>query len=85
MQKPLDAFDRARSATACTAAYPRRSELPRIGVILGSARPGRRGEKVAAWVMGQTRQRSDAEFELVDLADYPLPHLDEPRMSRHRQ
>ena len=23
-------------------------------------------------------QRSDAEFELVDLRDYPLPHLDEP-------
>jgi hypothetical protein len=24
--------------------------------------------------MNQTRQRTDAEFELVDLADYPLPH-----------
>ncbi len=23
-------------------------------------------------------QRSDADFELVDLRDYPLPHLDEP-------
>jgi len=23
-------------------------------------------------------QRADAEFELVDLRDYPLPHLDEP-------
>jgi NAD(P)H-dependent FMN reductase len=23
-------------------------------------------------------RRSDAEFELVDLRDYPLPHLDEP-------
>jgi NAD(P)H-dependent FMN reductase len=23
-------------------------------------------------------RRSDSEFELVDLADYPLPHLDEP-------
>src|SRR5258706_10053913 len=52
--------------------------MTRIGVVLGSTRPGRRGEKVAAWVMDQTRQRHDAEFELVDLADYPLPHLDEP-------
>ncbi len=52
--------------------------MTRIGVILGSTRPGRRGEQVARWVMDQARSRSDAEFELVDLADYPLPHLDEP-------
>jgi NAD(P)H-dependent FMN reductase len=49
-----------------------------IGVILGSTRPGRRGEQVARWVMEQTGSRRNAEFELVDLADYPLPHLDEP-------
>jgi NAD(P)H-dependent FMN reductase len=52
--------------------------MTRIGVILGSTRPGRRGEQVARWVIDQARERSDAEFELVDLADYPLPHLDEP-------
>src|SRR5471030_2690179 len=28
--------------------------------------------------MDQARERRDAEFELIDLADYPLPHLDEP-------
>ena len=53
-------------------------DVTRIGVILGSTRPGRRGEPVARWVMEQAASRSDAEFELVDLADYPLPHLDEP-------
>jgi NAD(P)H-dependent FMN reductase len=52
--------------------------VTRIGVILGSTRPGRRGEPVARWVMDEARLRTDAEFELVDLADYPLPHLDEP-------
>jgi len=52
--------------------------MPRIGVILGSTRPGRRGEQVAHWVMDRTRTRTDAEFELIDLIDYPLPHLDEP-------
>ena len=52
--------------------------MTRIGVILGSTRPGRRGEQVARWVMAQAGGRSDAEFELVDLIDYPLPHLDEP-------
>jgi NAD(P)H-dependent FMN reductase len=52
--------------------------MTRIGVILGSTRPGRRGEPVARWVMAEAAQRSDAEFELIDLVDYPLPHLDEP-------
>jgi NAD(P)H-dependent FMN reductase len=52
--------------------------MTRIGVILGSTRPGRRGEQVATWVMEQADKRTDADFELVDLIDYPLPHLDEP-------
>jgi NAD(P)H-dependent FMN reductase len=52
--------------------------MTRIGVILGSTRPGRLGEQVARWVMGQAEARNDAAFELVDLVDYPLPHLDEP-------
>jgi NAD(P)H-dependent FMN reductase len=50
----------------------------RIGVVLGSTRPGRRGEQVARWVMDEARRRGGAEFELLDLLDYRLPHLDEP-------
>jgi NAD(P)H-dependent FMN reductase len=50
----------------------------RIGIILGSTRPNRRGEQVAKWVYGVAARRGDAEFELVDLRDRPLPHLDEP-------
>ena len=52
--------------------------MPRIGIILGSTRPNRNGEQVARWVLDIASQRADAEFELVDLRDYPLPHLDEP-------
>jgi NAD(P)H-dependent FMN reductase len=52
--------------------------MTRIGVILGSTRPGRNGEAVAKWVLEIASHRTDAEYELVDLADYPLPHLDEP-------
>ena len=52
--------------------------MTRIGIILGSTRPNRNGEQVASWVYDIAAQRSDAEFELVDLRDYPLPHLDEP-------
>jgi NAD(P)H-dependent FMN reductase len=52
--------------------------MTRIGVILGSTRPGRNGEQVARWVMDIAARREDADFELIDLADFPLPHLDEP-------
>jgi len=52
--------------------------MTRIGIILGSTRPGRRGEVVAKWVLEVASKRGDADFELIDLADYPLPHLDEP-------
>jgi NAD(P)H-dependent FMN reductase len=52
--------------------------MTRIAIILGSTRPGRNGEAVARWAYEIASKRDDAEFELVDLADYPLPHLDEP-------
>jgi NAD(P)H-dependent FMN reductase len=51
--------------------------MTKIAIVLGSTRPGRNGAAVAAWVLDIAKQRSDAEFELVDLADYPLPLLDE--------
>jgi NAD(P)H-dependent FMN reductase len=52
--------------------------MPQIAIILGSTRPNRNGEQVARWVLDIAAERSDAEFELIDLRDYPLPHLDEP-------
>jgi NAD(P)H-dependent FMN reductase len=51
--------------------------MTKIGIILGSTRPGRNGEAVAKWVLDVASKRTDAEFELVDLLDYDLPHLDE--------
>jgi NAD(P)H-dependent FMN reductase len=62
--------------------------MTRIGIIIGSTRPGRVGEGVARWVHGIAAQRGDAEFELVDLLDYKLPHLDEvlpPTMGQYSQ
>jgi NAD(P)H-dependent FMN reductase len=62
--------------------------MPKIAIILGSTRPGRNGEAVARWVLENASRRTDAEFELVDLADYQLPHLDEaapPSMGRYSQ
>lgn len=49
-----------------------------IAIILGSTRPGRNGEAVAKWAYSIAGKRHDAAFELVDIADYKLPHLDEP-------
>jgi NAD(P)H-dependent FMN reductase len=48
-----------------------------IGIILGSTRPGRNGEAVARWVHELASKRTDAKFELIDLKDFNLPHLDE--------
>jgi NAD(P)H-dependent FMN reductase len=49
----------------------------KVAVIVGSTRPGRKGEAVAHWVHNLAAKRTDAEFELVDLKDFDLPHLDE--------
>ncbi|MCY1140737.1 NAD(P)H-dependent oxidoreductase [Actinoplanes sp. Pm04-4] len=62
--------------------------MTKIGIILGSTRPGRNGEAVAKWVFDVASKRTDAEFELVDLLDYNLPHLDEaipPSMGQYSQ
>src|SRR4051812_213182 len=62
--------------------------MTKIGIILGSTRPGRVGEAVAHWVRQTAAQRTDAEFELVDLLDYKLPHLDEalpPSLGQYSQ
>jgi NAD(P)H-dependent FMN reductase len=48
-----------------------------IAIIIGSTRPGRKGEAVARWVMDHAALRTDATFELVDIADYNLPLLNE--------
>jgi NAD(P)H-dependent FMN reductase len=53
------------------------SEL-KIGIILGSTRPGRNGKAVADWMLDKAQARIGADYDLIDLADHPLPHMDEP-------
>jgi NAD(P)H-dependent FMN reductase len=50
----------------------------KVGIIVGSTRPGRNAEAVAQWVYNLASKRSDATYELVDIKDYNLPLLDEP-------
>jgi NAD(P)H-dependent FMN reductase len=44
----------------------------RIGIIIGTTRPGRMGESIARWVSGRASQRTDPELALVDLMEYGL-------------
>src|SRR6202035_1417176 len=54
------------------------SQKPRIGIIIGSTREGRFGERPAHWIHEIARQRTDLDFELIDLRDYTLPSVSEP-------
>src|SRR5258706_7996685 len=49
----------------------------KIAIITGSTRPGRKSEAVARWVYDIAAKRSDASFEVVDIAAFNLPLLDE--------
>ena len=50
----------------------------KVGIIIGSTRPGRNGEAVGKWINEVAQKRSDAQFELIDIKDYNLPLLEEP-------
>ena len=57
-----------------------------VGIIIGSTRPGRKAEVVARWVYDIAAKRGDASFEVVDIADFDLPLLDEavpPSMNQY--
>ena len=51
---------------------------PKIGVIIGSIRPNRRGEEPARWIADLAKESGYFDVELVDLKDYPLPLFDAP-------
>lgn len=49
----------------------------KIGIILGSTRKERVSPQVGAWVKEIADKRGDADYEIVDIADYKLPFLGE--------
>lgn len=59
--------------------------MAKIGIITGSTRPGRNSLQVAQWVKGIADQRGDADYELVDLAEYNLPMYAEPVSAAYSQ
>lgn len=50
----------------------------KVAIVIGSTRPGRKAETVARWVHEIAQRRADAEYEVVDIAEFNLPLLDEP-------
>ncbi len=58
---------------------------PKLNIIIGSTRPGRVGPVVAQWVNEAAREHGKFDVELVDLADFALPLLDEAAHPKAQQ
>ena len=52
------------------------SSKPRIGIILSTTRETRFADRPAKWVQDIATARGDADYEIVDLRDHPLPFFD---------
>ena len=50
---------------------------PKIGVVIGSTRANRFGDKPAKWIAAIAKTRGDLDIEIIDLRDYPLPFFEE--------
>ena len=51
----------------------------KLNVIVTSVRPGRIGPKIGKWAADFARENSNFDVNLVELADFDLPLLDEPK------
>jgi NAD(P)H-dependent FMN reductase len=49
----------------------------KVAVIVGSTRPGRVSDRLARWVANESNKIDGIKAEVIDLADFPLPFLDE--------
>lgn len=54
----------------------------KLNVVICSTRPGRIGPKVGAWFAGYARKEGSFDVDLIDLADFNLPIMDEPKHPR---
>ncbi|MDP3896592.1 MAG: NAD(P)H-dependent oxidoreductase, partial [Mesorhizobium sp.] len=57
----------------------------KLNIIIGSTRPGRAGPTVAQWLRETAVEHGRFAVDLVDLADFNLPLLDEPKHPALRQ
>ena len=55
---------------------------PKIGIIITPTPGARFGHRPAEWIRALGEARGDAQYEIVDLRDYPMPLFDEPMSPR---
>ncbi|WP_330351244.1 NADPH-dependent FMN reductase [Streptomyces sp. NBC_00582] len=59
--------------------------MPTLHVVVGSTRPGRLALPIAQWAAQAAEQHGGFDVQLVDLAEFGLPLLDEPAHPRTGQ
>ncbi|WP_394825799.1 NADPH-dependent FMN reductase [Pendulispora albinea] len=62
---------------------PSTPSKPHIGIVISTTRPGRFGDIPTQWIFDIARKRDDAQFEIVDLRDYPIPFFEEKSSPAH--
>ena len=53
------------------------NDMLKIGIVLGSTREGRVSPQVGEWVKEIADKRGDAEYQIIDIAEFKLPLLGE--------
>ena len=71
----MPAADTASTTTvSSSASSSNRQDAPlRVAVLVGSVREGRLGRTVTDWFLGTAGGQEDLEFDVIDLAEVPLP------------
>jgi NAD(P)H-dependent FMN reductase len=49
----------------------------KIAIVIGTTRKGRFADRPAQWIAGLAKAKGGADYEILDLRDYPLPFFDE--------
>ena len=53
------------------------NDMLKIGIVLGSTREGRVSPQVGEWVKELADKRGDADYQIIDIAEFKLPLLGE--------
>jgi NAD(P)H-dependent FMN reductase len=59
--------------------------MARLMIVIASTRPGRGGSAVSHWFIQRATEHGGFELNVVDLAEFTLPLLDEPHHPRLRK
>ena len=57
----------------------------KLHTVITSTRPGRNGPMIANWFHEHAKAHGKFDAQLVDLADFNLPLIDEPHHPMRRQ